>query len=343
MNWFTPAGSVLLTGAGFTHNFGGVLASEMWSLIFNQAEIQQSEGLRRRMLEELNYEALYAAVLEDGAPAERDTMKTATRRSYEQMHQVISSDEIDHRTRAFGVCRSFVSRFAGEGRERGFVFTLNQDLFIEKFYSNSDHQLDVLGLRSPAWFNDRLRPTLERDNLVRLPDESKVDAEVARFGAKGAPRFVYVKLHGSLGWIGSDGGDAVVVGTTKSDIIQHEPLLRWYLSVFTEVLRAEGQRLVVVGYGFKDEHINNIIADAIRDAGLRLIVISPLQPMDFRNLLVPVSGFVGETLHRGLELWEGLAGYYRGSITDFYDATSTPLPARGAALFRILGLPAGPR
>jgi len=38
---------VLLTGAGFTKNFGGPLAREIWSLIFNNPRIQQTPSLRQ--------------------------------------------------------------------------------------------------------------------------------------------------------------------------------------------------------------------------------------------------------------------------------------------------------
>ena len=37
---------ILLTGAGFTKNFGGFLASEMWSKIFNTPAIQANKKLR---------------------------------------------------------------------------------------------------------------------------------------------------------------------------------------------------------------------------------------------------------------------------------------------------------
>ena len=34
-------GSILMTGAGFTKNFGGFLANEMWAKIFNCHEVQE--------------------------------------------------------------------------------------------------------------------------------------------------------------------------------------------------------------------------------------------------------------------------------------------------------------
>ena len=42
-------------------------------------------------------------------------------------------------------------------------------------------------------------------------------------------------------------------------------------------------RLLTVGYGFGDPHINQCIANAI-GKGLKLYVISPMYPQDFKNL-----------------------------------------------------------
>jgi hypothetical protein len=47
-----------VTGAGFTQDFGGYLAAEMWAVIFRQPEIRRYPNLRKRMLEGLDYEAL---------------------------------------------------------------------------------------------------------------------------------------------------------------------------------------------------------------------------------------------------------------------------------------------
>ena len=37
--------NILLTGAGFTKNFGGFVATEMWEKIFNCSEVQDSPVL----------------------------------------------------------------------------------------------------------------------------------------------------------------------------------------------------------------------------------------------------------------------------------------------------------
>lgn len=129
-----------------------------------------------------------------------------------------------------------------------------------------------------------------------------------------------------------------MIGHAKTEIIKKEPLLRWYLSLFEEVLREPERNLVVIGYGFGDEHINAVIADAIRECGLRLYVISPKQPRDFREMLSPVNSFVERFTPRGDDLWQGLFGYYRASVTDLYQEDSLQFTPLGQTLIRNLKL-----
>src|SRR5205809_7456054 len=107
-----PRPGILLSGAGFSQPFGGCLASEMWALIFRQPEVRRSERLRRRMLEEMNFEALYEEVVKSAnyEPDEKQGLTEAIWRSYRQMHQEMSTEK--NRALAYGVVRAFVSRFA---------------------------------------------------------------------------------------------------------------------------------------------------------------------------------------------------------------------------------------
>jgi len=350
---FRPAKTVLLTGAGFTKPFGGFLADEMWAMILNQPEIRQYPKLREHMLEELNYETLYDKVLtsDNYTSDEKRAFRVAIRNAYQRMNEDICQDDVWHRSSASGVCRSFVARFAGSGQERGFFFTLNHDLFIERSYTNEKVELMITipGLpQKPKWFNGQLGSKLDSDDRVRLPQRERVEQEKERFWAKSSERFMYIKLHGSYGWeTTKDGTDCMVIGHVKTGIIENEPLLKWYLSLFEEVLHAEERNLVVTGYGFRDPHINKLIANAIRDTGLRLHVVSTMLPRDFKERLLPVhavsaestqwDNFSEEDKDRDV-LWKALSGYYPASMIDFYDEKTGNLTPRGRAFFRDLGL-----
>ena len=48
--------NILFTGAGFTKNFGGLLAKEMWSKIFNNTKVQSYSQLKKLLINDFNYE-----------------------------------------------------------------------------------------------------------------------------------------------------------------------------------------------------------------------------------------------------------------------------------------------
>ena len=168
--WFKPSKNVLLTGAGFTRNFGGYLASEMWAVIFRQPEIRRYPNLRRLMLERLDYEAIYHEILssESHTADEKLSLTKAIRNAYQEMHELIC--QLDLKRGSAAVCRAFIARFDGSGYERGFFFTLNQDLFIERFFSLSYQQASLLkipGIGHPKWFNRQLPPDVEHLAAMR--------------------------------------------------------------------------------------------------------------------------------------------------------------------------------
>jgi len=63
---FTVSNAVLLTGAGFTHNFGGFLANDMWAEIHNNFLRHYSGPDNSRVIKEIknnfNYEDLYQSI-----------------------------------------------------------------------------------------------------------------------------------------------------------------------------------------------------------------------------------------------------------------------------------------
>jgi hypothetical protein len=62
----------------------------------------------------------------------------------------------------------------------------------------------------------------------------------------------YFKLHGSMNWRNPSGGHLLVMGGNKPTTIQRHPILMWYAQKFVEQLSMPGARLMVIGYGFRD-------------------------------------------------------------------------------------------
>ncbi len=347
-----PTKNILLTGAGFTKNFGGYLASEMWAAIFNHPDIQKSNSLRSIFRGHFDYEWLYDHVVfsATGGPPytdpEKAALTNAINNAYKHMHKIICRDELEHLNNALSLCESFLQRFAGPSGSRGFLFTLNQDLFLERFYSNKidPYAIGIPGLIgcNPRWFSGELASELTHSDFVKLPDKSEVDKMKSRFWNDRGPSLAYVKLHGSYGWRSMSHSDVMVIGHAKAELIRGEPLLDWFLHLFEEALLRPNRRLVVIGYGFGDDHINSIIVNAIVRYALRVYVISPEEPKQFKQMLQLLDNKtvqIGESpLAMGSNLWFGVGGYYQDKLTDFYSKLNRQLTAKGEEFFRNLEL-----
>jgi len=327
-----PRKALLLTGAGFSRPFGGYLASEMWALIFRQPEVSGSERLRTEMLREMNFERVYEQTTNSTTYSneEKRGLTEAVWRAYFQMH----SEMCVHKNAmaAYEVVRAFVSRFNNPDLpgERGFVFTLNQNLLVEKFHT-SDTSIVLPGVISHD---------ADGQN-VTLPEAADVERAAEQFWQEKGQALVYVKLHGSFNWRRNDGSRSLVIGTKKGTVLSGEPLLKWYQDIFHRVLHEPGRSLLVIGYSFRDPHINETILSAVNTSGLRLFVMSPRTPDEFRNMLLGVEPGKIRMQGQGDDIWKSLYGYYCGSVEHFYTAYERRLPPQGQSLFENLGLDAG--
>ncbi len=321
-----PAKAFLLTGAGFSRPFGGYLASEMWALIFRQPEVRASDRLRRKMLGEMNFERVYEDVMTSAySEDEKHGLTEAIGRAYRQMHDEMCNE--NQTAAAHEVVRAFISRFDVQDQaERGFVFTLNQDLLIEKFRT-ADLPILLPGVHEPDGQN------------VTLPDAATLEKAAQEFSGRDSGRgLAYLKLHGSFNWRRHDGSPALVIGANKGRALSTEPILKWYQEIFRNVLHEPGRSLLVIGYGFRDTHINETILSAVKSAGLRLFVMSPRTPEDFKDSICGARRNQMRLPGQGDEIWESLYGYYCGSVESFYTSHHVQLPPQGRALFRDLGL-----
>lgn len=283
---------LLLTGAGFTKNFGGFLATEMFALV--QTSVRQSPMLLRMLKDSLDYEEVYGRVVieeRDGGHEERAALVASIENAYRRLDAAVrrmvwSSTGIS----AFHL-RQFIGRFAGPNSHNpGYFFTLNQDLFIERHFgiAAGDVLLSLYGQpKAPPNLHHNVARELGSDDQVLLEgDTTHYRAAQEKSGSS----FNYVKLHGSLNWRSPRIGNAMVIGHAKEGVIAREPLLAYCLEAFERELHAPGRRLCVIGYGFRDPHINQRIANALERSDLQLFAISPQSPTDFRASLCSPAG-----------------------------------------------------
>jgi hypothetical protein len=267
--------------------------------------------------------------------AERSAFTNALMEAYGELDRSIRVYLINNATQIQAL-RYFTERFGGEGQERGFVFTLNQDILLERFGSHGNSLFQIPALGHPDWFSDRLRGNEYPETDISHSHHLETFREKFWERGTGLQHFLYVKLHGSYGWRASQHSHAMVIGYDKEGSIAKEPLLKWYFDIFREVLSTENITLVVVGYGFMDRHINQLIVGAAK-TGLQLHVVSPIQPKDFQNHLFSLSSTVGGTsTPYGREIWEMLCGYHCTTVEKLVQGNVGALP--GATFFEQVGL-----
>jgi hypothetical protein len=243
---------LLLTGAGFTHNWGGWLAKEVEGDLFDrvaadagtQAVLQQSTGFEFA-LETLRRESERNI---PGAQGRYELLQKAVADSFRDMNLVLATRAFNFSTdRAFSV-NGFLSQFDA-------IFTLNLDLLLELQY---DPSLETPGRW--AGFNFPGIGGVSARSGFRI---DRVDQKRRVFGPAPPEKNLQpvYKLHGSTDW-SDDSGDLFVVGGGKESYIDSKPILKHYLDEFQRALSTPKARLMVIGYGFLDAHINRVLEES---------------------------------------------------------------------------------
>lgn len=304
---------VLLTGAGFTHNFGVPLSKDIWAKIFNNEKVQCEKRIRELLLYNFDFEDVYNLVFSNGYnDNEKDAIKEAVLFAYENIDETIRAYRFSgNGTFAVNLHRvqNLIHRFAGKD-QKGFFFTLNQDLFIERQYYNG-MKPTMPGIRLKGdYFSANFKQKISPSYFIQLPDEDEVKEKSPSYFQNDA--FFYIKLHGSYNWISSDGTQKLVIGRNKQSQIISEPLLAFFFKVFKHVLSQGNIKLLVIGYSFSDDHINDIIVDAIKQFNLKLFVLTPQPVSEFK------ASLLNKNKKNGDILWTGLKGYFPNKLVELF-------------------------
>jgi hypothetical protein len=256
----------LLTGAGFSYNWGGPLASEVFSDLLADRDI---DALTRDRLFAAGFEQVLADLQLSTDPDDKnrhDALIAAVVGIFNGMNNTFMhmKFEFEDPPQFPYSLQSFLSRFHA-------LFTLNQDALIEQHYApvvGSWGRLHLPGVKYMPGFT----PTGARQDKFALMEPNPSDFTM--------PTTVqpYVKLHGSVNWVESSMGQRVLImGGQKAVSIGRYPILTWYHDEFRKMLLRPSARLMVIGYSFSDAHINDAIADGLK-AGLELFVMDPCAP-----------------------------------------------------------------
>ena len=165
--------AMLLTGAGFTHNFGGYLANDMWAEIFNHKAVQRHRCLREEMYSPadlFDFEDVYDRVLHGTfSNEEKDSMVEAVVSVYGDLDKIIREFWQTSYSISLNSLAQFIERFADTPRNPGYFFTLNQDLFVERCLP-FERVLALPGLKRGDRFNTRFKDLPLKSIQIRLPE-----------------------------------------------------------------------------------------------------------------------------------------------------------------------------
>jgi hypothetical protein len=267
---------VLLLGAGFSRNWGGWLASEAFEYLLGCPQVDaEIRDLLWSYKRKGGFEEALAHVQDEYA-RRRDTL---TEQRLTRLQDAISQMFTDM-DKAFAtimnfepqndiayMVRSFLVRFDA-------IFTLNQDLLMERHYLNGNVELSSYR-RWNGW---------QIPGMRQIPNRGLPDPGATRWSPLDQSEFAvssnlqpYFKLHGSMNWIDSGSGQPMLVmGGAKAATIQRHPILKWNYERFKEYLTRPDTRLMVIGYSFSDDHISQPIGEAADRGTLQLFIIDPL-------------------------------------------------------------------
>ena len=271
---------MLLLGAGFSRNWGGWLATEAFEYLLGCSEVMQNAQVRKLLWQHQaqgGFEGALADLQQQYVLNPRDThtalmaLQAAITGMFADMNRgFLALDSInfsDHGARSVG---RFLTRFDA-------IFTLNQDVLLEQHYmaKNSvlllnERQPQLKGCELPGMSRFRPIDPLLTNSWSQSTWYPKTEAE---FTIDPHSQQLY-KLHGSSNWRYHDGRDMLIMGGAKAREIGQTPILNWYATKFEGLICAPGAKLMVIGYGFRDEHINATIKYAV-ERGLRLFIIAP--------------------------------------------------------------------
>jgi hypothetical protein len=263
----------LLIGAGFSRNWGGWLAAEAFEYLLGRREIAENEQLRQ---------SLWAAQARGGFEDALATLQAASLRGdnvatenlrilqaavlamFEDMNAgYFANPQFEFSGLAQRSIAHFLAHFDA-------IFTLNQDLLLEHHYLSNDPALHIPGKWSGAAMPG-VSPSMPvgTNGIMSWAQRWFNPVPKSEFVV---PRGVQplFKLHGSSNWREADGSSMLVIGGNKMRAIGLSPILNWYHEEFGRCLSEPDSRLMVIGYGFRDDHINELIVRGVDQNGLKL-------------------------------------------------------------------------
>jgi hypothetical protein len=273
---------ILLLGAGFSSNWGGPLASDIFDWLLQRPEISGDAYLKQMLWNDRNaggFENTLSQLQSDFLRSPNTENTARLERFQTAINEIFADMDRGYASLASWEFQNDRHRTLGHALVKfDAIFTLNQDLLFERHYINE--QAFNVSLETNQRLLGCIIPGMKetRDHLAPYPyDIARSTWTPLSHGEFKVPdRFQpYFKLHGSYRWNDGTGKALMVVGGNKSLAIQSHQVLKWYFSEFRRYVGLGATRLMVIGYGFNDPHINKALLEAA-PKGLMLFIIDPL-------------------------------------------------------------------
>ncbi len=106
----------------------------------------------------------------------------------------------------------------------------------------------------------------------------------------------------------------MVLGAQKKKQIDSIPLLKWYFELFSNSLFIDSSKILIIGYGFNDQHINQLLVRAVCLCGLRIHIVNPGSFENFKK-----KGFDDPIKQQQfLKLLPAVDGYYEATLSEIF-------------------------
>lgn len=300
---------LLLLGAGFSRNWGGWLASEVFEYLLGCSDLDPDT--KRLLWSKKNAGGFEDALAElekqsiDGKPHPRlIRFNSAIVGMFQEMDKAFREFKgfNFNQDRELSIS-NFLTRFDA-------IFSLNQDSLLERIHFPNASA----GIR--RWSGASLPGIIPQESdeigspaLTKMcfPSSRKEDFQVSKASQ---PCF---KLHGSFNWRDSQSSQLLIIGGEKSLAIRKSPMLDWYHQEFRSRLKQPRTRLLVIGYSFRDKHINDAITDAAKH--LEVFIIDPLGLDIFER---PPWALISGPTDIGKVLRDSIVGASRRSLREIF-------------------------
>jgi hypothetical protein len=297
----------LLLGAGFSRNWHGLLASEVFDHLMGAPEVQADPYLRGVLFKHLGAgfeQALTEVQMDYGRDPPRyekslQGIQVAIANIFDRMNRSYAQDTmgIEFQNDRRFLLRTFLVEFDA-------IFTLNQDVLLEVHYVQhvllaSDRRTwDGAQIPGMTPVRPQEHPLGQHSAAGTLTPSSTYE-----FHARSQP---LIKLHGSSNWRESGGGPLMIIGGEKLRAIGSSNILSRYFEYFANSLCGGPSQLCIIGYGFRDTHINGVLLEAVNKQGMKFFLIDPagaelyrlVNPTDKASIYCP--GPVDQIFAQGL-------------------------------------------